>query len=237
MVSDTIDENTVILPVQNGIPWWYFHKINNEYQDYQIEAVDPHGILSRTIDSNKVVGCVPFVAATVTKPGIVKHVHGEWFPVGEISNEQTARVKQIAELFNIAGLRSRVLDDIRSELWLKEIGNLAFNPISVLTGATLGELCRDPGTRATAQRMMEEAKPVAEELGVSFRRTIQERIDGAGRVGEHKTSMYQDYEAKRKLEIEALIGAVVELAEMTGKQVPLIESIYNLLKYIEDNNM
>lgn len=233
MIPKLVDSRTAILPVQNGIPWWYFQRFGGEFEGYRIDALDPDGVLERYIETERVVGCVPFVAATVVKPGTVKHIEGEWFPVGELDGEVTPRVRGIAELFERVELRSRVLEDIRSEVWLKALGNLAFNPISALTRATLREICSDPGTRMVARKMMEEAKLVAEELGADFRRSIDERIDGAEAVGDHKTSMLQDVERHNRLETEALLGSVIELAELTDTPTPTIETIYVLVNLLE----
>lgn len=233
LVSRLAGPGTVILPVQNGIPWWYFHRFGGELDGRRIRTLDPDGVLHRHLDLDRVIGCVPFVAATVPEPGTVEHVEGEWFPVGEPDGVETPRVRGIASLFERVGLRSRVLDDVRSELWLKEIGNLAFNPISALTGATLREICREPRTRELARTMMEEAKPVAEDLGATFRRSIDRRIDGAEAVGDHKTSMLQDLERGNRLETEALVGAVVELADLTDRPVPTIDAVYALTTLLE----
>lgn len=233
MIPQLVGSRTVVLPVQNGIPWWYFQRFEGDFEGYQIDALDPDGTLDRYIGTDRLVGCVPFVAATVVEPGIVKHIEGEWFPVGELNGTETARVRKIADLFEAVGLRSRVLGDIRSEIWLKALGNLAFNPISTLTRATLEEICRNPETRIVARNMMKEAKHVAEALDADFRRSIEERIDGAEAVGDHKTSMLQDVEQGNRLETEALIGSVVELADLTDQPVPTIETVYALVDLLE----
>lgn len=232
-VSGVVGPETAILPVQNGIPWWYFHRFGGDLEGHRLTAADPDGLLERHVDSDRVIGCVPFVAATVVEPGTIHHTEGEWFPVGELDGAETVRAQGVASLFERAGLRSRVLEDVRSELWLKALGNLAFNPISALARATLAEVCREPATRALARAMMEEAKPVAEDLGVEFRRSIEDRIDGAEAVGDHRTSMLQDLERGRRLELEALVGTVIELADLTDRSVPTIETIYALTTLLE----
>jgi 2-dehydropantoate 2-reductase len=227
---------TVILPIQNGIPWWYFHRFDGDLERRRISAVDPDGVIDHHIDTDQVLGCVPFAAGTIVEPGVVKHTEGEWFPVAELDGAETPRVRGVATCLERAGLRSRVLPDVRSELWLKALGNLAFNPISALTGATLGEICRTPETRALVRTMMEESKAVAEELGVSFRRSIDDRIEGAEAVGDHRTSMLQDAERGNRLEYEALLGTVIELAECTDQPVPTVETVYGLTKLLAETN-
>lgn len=233
LVSELCGPDTVILPVQNGIPWWYFHRFGGELDGRRLRTVDPDGVLDDRLDADRVLGCIPFVAATVPEPGTIRHTEGEWFPVGELDGRETPRVAGVADLLEGVGLRSRVLEDVRSELWLKEIGNLAFNPISALTRASLEEICREPRTRALARTMMEEAKPVAEALGATFRRSIEQRIDGAEAVGDHETSMLQDVRRGNRLETESLVGAVVELADLTGHSVPTIETVYSLTTLLE----
>jgi 2-dehydropantoate 2-reductase len=234
MVPRVTGPESVVLPVQNGIPWWYFHRSSGELEGHRIEAVDPEGTIERHIDTERVVGCVPFAAGCVVEPGVVRHMEGEWFPVGELDGRRTARVRGVAELLERIGLRSRVLDDVRSELWLKALGNLSFNPISALTRATLGEICRDPEARTLVRAMMEEARAIAEALGVSFRCSIEDRIEGAEAVGDHRTSMLQDLERGERLELEALVGAVLELAELTDQPAPTIWTVYRLTRLLDE---
>ncbi|WP_276258060.1 ketopantoate reductase family protein [Haloglomus litoreum] len=233
-VGPLVGPETVILPVQNGIPWWYFHGFDGELEGHRIESVDPDGVVERHIDTERVIGCVPFAAGEVVEPGVVRHTEGRWFPVGELDGTTTPRIRGITDLLGRIGLRSRVLDDVRSELWLKALGNLSFNPVSALTRATLGEICRDPETRALVRTMMEEAKAVAEALGASFRRSIDDRIEGAETVGDHRTSMLQDLERGDRLELEALVGTVLELAEVTGKPAPTIRTVYRLTHLLDE---
>jgi 2-dehydropantoate 2-reductase len=234
MVPRITGPESVVLPVQNGIPWWYFHRFGGELDGYRIEAVDPEGIIERHVDTEQVLGCVPFAAGRVEQPGVVRHTEGEWFPVGELDGRDTPRARGVAALLEGIGLRSRVLDDVRSELWLKALGNLSFNPISALTRASLGEICRDPGTRTMVRSMMAEARAVAEALGTSFRRSIDDRIEGAEAVGDHRTSMLQDVERGERLEIGALVEAVIELAELTDRPVPTIRTVYRLTRLLDE---
>lgn len=228
MVPEVVGPRTVVLPVLNGLPWWYFHGYGGDLEGRRIEAVDPDGVVERHVDPARVVGCVPFAAGRVVEPGVVRHVEGEWFPVGELDDSRTPRVRGIATLLDGIGLRSRVLDDVRSEVWLKALGNLSFNPISALTRATLGEICRDPGSRAVVRAMMEEASAVGEALGASFRRSIEDRIDGAESVGDHRTSMLQDLQRGERLELDGLVGTVIEVAELVDRPVPTVETVYRL---------
>lgn len=233
MIPELVNSETVVLPVQNGIPWWYFQQSGGAFDGHRISAIDPDGTIERHIETDRILGCIPFAAATIVEPGTVRHTEGEWFPVGELDGAETARARGVAALFEAAGLRSRVLSDIRSELWLKALGNLAFNPISALTGATLEELCRESGTRTLARQMMEEANAVAAALDATPRRSIDDRIAGAEAVGDHQTSMLQDAKRGNRLEYEALLGAVIELADLTDKPVPTIEAIYSLTKLLD----
>jgi len=224
--------DTVIMTVQNGIPWWYFHKFKGPLAGQRLKSLDPGGILARHIDGDRIIGCVVYPAADVPEPGVIHHVEGDRFPLGELDGSESERVQRVHDALVNAGFRSRILDDIRSEIWLKAWGNLSLNPISALTHATLGEICEFPETRHLAETMMRESQQVAEKLGVTFRHTIEKRINGAAGVGAHKTSMLQDVEAGRSLEIEALIGSVLELAELTETPAPAIESIYACVKLL-----
>jgi 2-dehydropantoate 2-reductase len=221
-----LSPETVIVTLQNGIPWWYFQQIDGDYAGRVVETVDPGGVLLRAIDPRRVIGCIAYPAATVAEPGVIEHIEGNRFPVGELDGRDSDRVRMISGLFEEAGFKSRVLDDIRSEIWLKLWGNLAFNPISALTHATLVDICQFPLTRGLAATMMTEAQQVAERLGAHFRVPMERRIAGAESVGKHKTSMLQDVEAGKPLEVDGMLGVVVELAEMTGVAVPTLRALY-----------
>ena len=218
--------DTVIVTLQNGIPWWYFQQVDGDYAGRVVETVDPGGVLLRAIDPQRVIGCIAYPAATITEPGVIKHIEGNRFPVGELDGRDSDRVRMISGLFEEAGFKSRVLDDIRSEIWLKLWGNLTFNPISALTHSTLVDICRFPLTRGLAATMMTEAQQVAERLGAHFRVSMERRIAGAESVGKHKTSMLQDVEAGKPLEVDGMLGVVVELAEMTGVEVPTLRALH-----------
>jgi len=218
--------NTVLVTLQNGIPWWYFQKLSGPYAGRVVETVDPGGILFKAIDPERVVGCIAYPAATIAEPGVIRHIEGNRFPVGELDGVDSDRVRLVSGLFEEGGFKSRVLDDIRSEIWLKLWGNLTFNPISAVTHATLVDICQFPLTRGLAAAMMTEAREVAERLGASFRVPMERRIAGAESVGKHKTSMLQDVEAGKPLEVDGMLGVVVELAEITEVEVPTLRALY-----------
>ena len=223
---------TMIVTVQNGIPWWYFHNHGGEFEGQRLETLDPDGILGKHIDGDKIIGCVVYPAGAVEQPGVIRHVEGDRFPIGELDGSESERVQKLQSALEEAGFRSRILDDIRSEIWLKAWGNLSFNPISALTHATLVDICQFPETRRLAEKMMSEAQNIAEKLGITFRHTIEKRIAGAEGVGSHKTSMLQDVEAGRSLETEALIGAILELGQLTKTPSPSIEAVYACVKLL-----
>jgi 2-dehydropantoate 2-reductase len=231
-IDSLLGPDTVILTVQNGLPWWYFQRLGGQYDNHRLESLDPSGVLTRNIDPKRLIGCVVYPAAAATAPGVIHHVEGDRFPIGELDGKQTPRVKELHDVFIKAGLKSLVLPDIRSEIWLKAWGNLSFNPISALTHATLVDICQFAETRELAARMMKEAQDIAQKLGVTFRVSIDKRIAGAEAVGAHKTSMLQDVEAGRSLETEALIGSILEMAKLTNTAAPAIESVYALVKLL-----
>jgi 2-dehydropantoate 2-reductase len=231
-VGALLGPETIIVTVQNGIPWWYFQKHGGPLDGRRLESLDPDGVLERHIPTDRLIGSIAYPATERPEPGVIQHIEGNRFPVGELDGSKTERVRAIAEAFNGAGLKSRVLTDIRAHIWLKAWGNLSFNPISVLTRASLAEMCRFPDTRALVETMMGEAQQVAERLGIMFRITIDQRIAGAEAVGEHKTSMLQDFEAGRALEVEALVGSVIELGRLTEVPTPSITAIYACVKLL-----
>ena len=217
---------TVMVTLQNGIPWWYFQKLEGDYANRVVNAVDPSGVLLTSIDPDRLIGCIAYPAAAIAKPGVIRHVEGNRFPVGELDGSDSERVRRVAGALTDAGFKSRVFDDIRSEIWLKLWGNLTFNPISAMTHSTLVDICQFPLTRDLAATMMTEAQAVAHRLGASFRVPMERRIAGAEAVGKHKTSMLQDVEVGKPLEIDGMLGAVVELAELTGVEVPTLQALY-----------
>jgi 2-dehydropantoate 2-reductase len=224
--------NTVVVTMQNGIPYWYFQKHGGEYEGSPVKSVDPTGIISEKIPADRVIGCVVYPASELIAPGVVKHIEGDRFPVGELDGSTSERVTAVSEVMIKAGFKAPVLDNIRSEIWLKLWGNLTFNPISALSHSTLVDICQYPLTRDLAANMMKEAQDVATKLGITFRVTLEKRIAGAEKVGKHKTSMLQDIEAGRAPEIDALVGSVIELARLTNTPTPHIDTVYALVKLL-----
>jgi 2-dehydropantoate 2-reductase len=225
-----IGENTAVVTMQNGVPWWYFYRLKGPFEGTRIEAVDPGGTIWDAIGPQRVIGSVVYPAAEVDAPGLIRHIDGRRFSLGEPGGEKSERVTRLAEEFIAAGLQAPVRQDIRSEIWLKLWGNLSFNPISALTGSTLAAIVADDGTRTLARNMMLEAQAIAETLGVSFPVPVDKRIKGAGDVGAHKTSMLQDLERGRPMEIDALVTAVQELGQLTGKATPTIDAVLPLVR-------
>ncbi len=225
--------DTAVVTIQNGIPWWYFQKHGGEFDGRRIEAVDPNGDIEANIEAERIVGCVVYPAGHVSAPGVIHQVEGNRFPVGELDGSSSDRAERIVQAFTGAGFKSYVLDNIRSEIWLKLWGNLSFNPISALAHATLVDICQFPETRDLAANMMTEAQTIAEKLGITFRHTIEKRIAGAEGVGKHKTSMLQDVEAGNALEVEALVGAVVEIGRLTQTPTPCIDAVYACVKLLD----
>ena len=223
---------TLIVTMQNGVPFWYFHGVGSELDGTVVKSVDPDGRIAAAIPAAQIIGCVVYPASELVAPGVVKHIEGDRFPLGELDGRVTERVQRVAACFVHAGFKSPVLEDIRAEIWLKLWGNLTFNPISALTHATLVDICQFPPTHALAAAMMTEAQTVANKLGISFRVSIDKRIAGAEKVGKHKTSMLQDIEAGRAPEIDALVGSVVELGRLTDTPTPHIDTVYALVKLL-----
>jgi 2-dehydropantoate 2-reductase len=220
------NEGTSVVTMQNGIPWWYFQRHGGERDGTHVRAADPDGSIARHVDPARIIGCVVYPAATLVEPGVVHVQEGRRFTLGELDGATTPRVQAIALALEHAGFKAPVTADIRAEIWLKVWGNLSFNPISALTHATLADLCRFPLTRELCREMMREAESIANKLGVTFRVGIEKRIAGAERVGAHKTSMLHDIEHGKPIEIEALVGAVVELGRLTSTPTPHIDSVY-----------
>ncbi|RWK42355.1 2-dehydropantoate 2-reductase [Mesorhizobium sp.] len=229
-IAPLLGEGTAVVTMQNGVPWWYFHGIGGPLEGTRLHAVDSGGLIWDRLGPDRVIGSVVYPAAEVDAPGLVRHIEGKRFSLGEPSGEKSERVTRLAEEMVAAGLQAPVRDDIRSEIWVKLWGNLSFNPISALTGSTLAAIVADEATRTLARVMMLEAQAIGESLGVRFPISVDRRIKGAGDVGEHKTSMLQDLERGRPMEIDALVTAVQELGRLTGQPTPTIDSVLALVR-------
>lgn len=230
-IEPLLGKDTAILFAQNGMPWWYFYKHGGPLDGRRIESVDPGGKIWERLGPERALGSVVWQAAEMESPGVIAHAYGDRLPIAEPSGEKTARAKLLSKLLMSAGIKSPVRGNLRDEIWLKLWGNLSFNPVSVLTQGTLLQLATDKGTRKVIRDMMEEAQSVAIALGVKFSVDIDERIGMAEKVGNHRTSMLQDVEAGRATELDALLGAVIELAQMVGIATPTLNLVYDLTKF------
>ncbi len=225
-----IGENTTIVSGVNGVPWWYFHKIGTELEGTRLETVDPGNAQWDGFGPDRVLGCVVYPAAEVPEPGVIKHIEGNRFSLGEPDGSKSERALALSKALSAAGLKAPVRPRLRDEIWVKLWGNLSFNPISALTHATLDVLCTDEGTRPVARNMMLEAQAIAEKLGVKFPIDVERRIDGGAAVGAHRTSMLQDLDQGRPMEIDALVGSVQELGRVTDTPTPTIDTVLALIK-------
>ena len=229
-IAKLMGPQTALVTGINGVPYWYFYGLDSPFRDRVVESVDPGGSLWNLLPPRQAIGCVVYPAAEVIEPGVIEHTYGNRFSLGEPDGSKSPRALALSQMLVKAGLKAPVRADIRDEIWVKLWGNLAFNPLSALTASTLDRLAFQPELRAVIRAMMEEAQSVAEALGASFAVSIDKRIDGAGEVGAHKTSMLQDLERGRPMEIDALLGAVVEMADLTAKPAPLCRTILSLLR-------
>jgi 2-dehydropantoate 2-reductase len=231
-LAANLGQDAAVVSAQNGIPWWYFQRHGGELEGIHLETVDPGGMIARTIDPNRVIGCIVYSATSVVGPGVVRHVEGERFSLGELDGSQTERIAALSGVLTGAGLKAPVQSRIRQELWVKLMGNAVFNPLSALTRASLGDMAESPVLAPVVRAAMEEVDAVAARLGIAIPVSIEQRIRGAARVGAHKTSMLQDLESGRPLEIDAITGSVVELAGRLGVPVPHLETIYASVKVL-----
>jgi 2-dehydropantoate 2-reductase len=231
-LAANLGAETAVVSAQNGIPWWYFQRHGGELDGIHLETVDPGGVIGRTIDPKRVIGCVVYAATSIVRPGTVQHVEGERFSLGELDGSQTERIARLSGLLTGAGLKAPVQARIRQELWVKLMGNAVFNPLSVLTRASLGAMAESPVLAPVVRAAMEEVDAVAARLGIAMPVSIDQRVRGAARVGDHKTSMLQDLESGRPMEIDAITGSVVELGGRLGVPVPRLETIYSAVKLL-----
>jgi 2-dehydropantoate 2-reductase len=222
--------NTAVVTAQNGVPWWYFHGFEGQYANLQLQSVDPDGRQWNAIGPERAIGCTVYPAAEIVGPGVVKHTYGDRYGLGEPTRKKTDRIEKLAAAFEAAGLKSKIHPEIRNDIWLKLWGNLCFNPISALTRATLDVVATDPGTRMVSRRMMEEAEIIARRIGVHFRVDIEKRINGAAAVGAHRTSMLQDLDKKRPIELDALLTVVQEMGRLVAVETPTIDTVLALTR-------
>jgi 2-dehydropantoate 2-reductase len=227
MLEPLLNESTAIIAAQNGVPWWYFHQLGGPYDGRRLETVDPGGAVSRAIPVERAIGCVVYCSTAIEAPGVIRHYEGTRFSIGEPDCSVSSRCLTYAEAMKAGGLKCPVESDLREEIWIKLMGNAVFNPLSVVTRATMEQICRHPGTEALSRAVMEEVLTIAQALGQPVEMTVDRRMNGAARVGPHKTSMLQDYEAGKRLELDAIVGAVVEIAELAEVSVPHLRDLYS----------
>jgi 2-dehydropantoate 2-reductase len=232
-LAPLLGPDTAVVSMQNGLPWWYFQQHDASLEGLRIERVDPGGIVAGAIEQRRVVGSIAYFSAEVEAPGVIRHTEGNRISFGEPDGTRSDRARRIAEALIAVGFRCPVTTRIRHEIWVKLLGNVAFNPVSVLTGATLEQLARDPETARLVRQVMTEVEGIARSLGLTLPVSVEQRFSGAGSVGAHKTSMLQDYEAGRPTELESVVGAVVELADKLGMAIPATQAVYACARMLE----
>jgi 2-dehydropantoate 2-reductase len=231
-LAPVLGPQTTVVSTQNGIPWWYFQSFGGEWDGLRLERIDPGGVISSAIEARRVVGSIVYFSTEITAPGVIQHIEGNRISLGEPDGTRSERIRQIAEALVKSGLRAPVTTRIRHEIWVKVLGNASFNPVSALTRATLAQMVRDPGVCSVIRNIMTEVEAVSNRLGMELPISIDQRIAGAEKVGEHKTSMLQDLEAGRPMELEAIVGSVVELGERLGVPMPVTRTIYDCTKLL-----
>lgn len=233
-LGQVIGPETVVVSTQNGIPWWYFQRHGGELDGLTIGCLDPAGVVARTIPAQHVIGSIVYFSTALAGPGIVQHLEGDRISLGELDGSRSDRIRRLAAALNESGVRARVTTRIRHEIWVKLLGNASFNPVSALTGATIAQMLHHAETAALIRRIMEEVEQVAHVLGIELPVTIDQRMAGAEQVGAHKTSMLQDLEAGRPMEIEAIVGSVVELGDRLGVALPHTKAVYACVKLLAE---
>ena len=237
LLAPLIGPETAIVPAQNGIPWWYFHGQGGAWKGTRLETADPGGIIAAHVPSERVIGCVVYPAAVIAEPGVIEHIEGNRFSIGELDGSTSDRLRALSNAIGAGGLRAPIRSNIRQEIWVKLLGNLAFNPVSALTKASLAEIAADPDVSGVVRAMMEEAQAVATALGIELPISIDQRMAGAEKVGDHKTSMLQDVEAAKPTEIEGLVGTVLELGRMLHQPMPYTDAVYACAKLLSVNSV
>jgi 2-dehydropantoate 2-reductase len=234
MIEPLLGADTTIIAAQNGIPWWYFHGVTGRYAGYRIDSVDPGGRVSAALPVDRAIGCVVYAATEIASPGVIRHLEGTRFSIGEPTGEISARCTSFSAAMIAGGLKCPVEPDLRKDIWLKLMGNIAFNPISVLTRATMAGICRHRTTRELVVQMMRETLDVAVRLDARPEISIERRLAGAERAGEHKTSTLQDLEQGKPLELDVILRAVVELADLTGAAAPTVRVVSALADLLSE---
>jgi 2-dehydropantoate 2-reductase len=234
-LKPVLGPETAVVSTQNGIPWWYFQGFGGELEGLRLERIDPGGVISSAIEARSVVGSIVYFSTEISSPGVVQHIEGNRISLGEPNGSRSDRCREIAEALIASGLRCPVTTRIRPEIWVKVLGNASLNPVSALTRATLVQMLRDPGVSSVIRNIMQEVEALSNKLGMELPVSIDQRMAGAEKVGEHKTSMLQDLEAGRPLELEALVGAVVELGERVGLSMPYTRTVYSCTKLLAES--
>ncbi|SVB29323.1 uncharacterized protein METZ01_LOCUS182177 [marine metagenome] len=232
-ISPMLGKDTAVVSAQNGIPWWYFYRHVGLWEDKKLHTLDPNGDIRRAIDPKRIIGCIVYPSTYLAEPGVVVHVEGNRFAIGELNGDTTDRCRQLSRVLIASGLKSPIRSRIRDDMWAKLIGNVAFNPISAVTKSTLSEITSDPLTRKLSLDLMTEAESVAIKFGIKIPVSVEQRLIGASKVGDHKTSMLQDMENEKPLELDALLGSIIELGEIGGVETPLINALFACTKLLE----
>ena len=225
-LKPVLGPDTTLVSTQNGVPWWFFQGFSGPVEGQRLERVDPGGVISSVIPPSSVVGSIVYFSTEITSPGVIQHIEGNRISLGEPDGTRSERVRRLAEVLIAAGLKAPVTTRIRHEIWVKLLGNASFNPVSALTGCTLAQMARDPDLSKLVRDIMMEVEAVGTRIGLELPVSIEQRIAGAGKVGEHKTSMLQDLEAGRPLELEAIVGTVLDLGECLGIPMPSTRAVY-----------
>jgi len=231
-IGPLIGPETAVVSAQNGMPWWYFQRHGGMWDGTHLESVDPGGVISKAIDPERIIGCVVYPTAAIVEAGVIEHTEGNRFAIGELDGSSSQRCRQLAASLISAGFKAPIRSNIRHEIWAKLLGNVAFNPLSVITRSTMLEIASHPETSTIARAIMSEANSVARALGVDVAISIEQRFSGAKQVGNHKTSMLQDLEAGRPLELESIVGVIVELGSKLGISVPHASTVYSCVKLL-----
>jgi 2-dehydropantoate 2-reductase len=232
-LKPVLGPDTTVVSTQNGSPWWYFQGFGGEWEGLRLERVDPGGVISAAIEARRVVGSIVYFSTEIISPGVIQHIEGNRISLGEPDGSRSDRIRKISEALIASGLRCPISARLRHEIWVKILGNASLNPVSALTRATIVQMVRDPGVCSVIRNIMQEVEAVSHKLGMELPVSIDQRIAGAEKVGEHKTSMLQDLEAGRPIELEALVGAVVELGERVGLPMTCTRTVYNCTKLLE----